>query len=465
MGSTEYQKLKADLLKEGSLYIDPSFQALPRSLYYSKYNQHIRWRRPFEICKHPKFVVEKATRFDLDQGALGDCWYIAAAATLATRPELFHRVVPVDQSFDDDYVGLFRFNFWRYGKWVEVIIDDKLPVVGNKLYFCSNREEPDEFWSALLEKAYAKLHGCYESLEGGWMEDGLVDFSGGIGHRIDLDKTRNKLPKDFFDTMLHFQNKNSMMGSCIFSTRNTMENVLDNGLVVGHAYSVTKFMRCLIGNKYEELVRLRNPWGKTEWNGAWSDSSTEWRSLDTKTREKIGLVNEEDDLYWTNPQYSITISPKHGSQRDTKSWMVISLMQKYSRTLRTYAKSEETHVPISFDLYKPVRDPRELQDRQKRINDVVIYGVSESTSDDNTIRKNHDEILGTQIPNMLDLIITIEEGMISQMVLSSPIGKRHYVCIDFMFNCYTPEQPSQKPKQIFHKGDYDAMRTDTQTMT
>ena len=72
---------------------------------------------------------------------------------------------------------------------------------------------------------------------------------------------------------------------------------------------------------------------------------------------------------------------------------------------------------------------------------------------------------GTQIPNMLDLIITIEEGMISQMVLSSPIGKRHYVCIDFMFNCYTPEQPSQKPKQIFHKGDYDAMRTDTQTMT
>ena len=46
------------------------------------------------------------------------------------------------------------------------------------------------------------------------------------------------------------------------------------------------------------LVRLRNPWGKGEWNGPWSERSWEWDSLSDRDKELLAIRVRNEGEFW-----------------------------------------------------------------------------------------------------------------------------------------------------------------------
>ncbi|MBN3324043.1 CAN9 protein, partial [Atractosteus spatula] len=397
-----FEELRRECLQKKRLFEDPDFPACDSSIYYSESVPiNFSWKRPGELAQDPKFILGGATRTDICQGELGDCWLLAAIASLTLNEQTLARVVPPDQDFDQNYAGIFHFQFWKHNEWIDVVIDDRLPAVRNRLVFLHSAEN-NEFWSALLEKAYAKLYGSYEALKGGSTVEAMEDFTGGVGEMYDT----KKAPDNLYQIIQKALDRGSMLGCSInISSSAESEARTTTGLVKGHAYSITGLDEVNYRGRKVKLIRVRNPWGQVEWNGPWSDNSREWSAVDREEKKRLNQNALDDgefwmefedfktnydqieicnlspdaltddtarswvvtlfegswvrgstaggcrnfiDTFWTNPQFKVTLTDADDDDDDVCTF-IVALMQKNRRQLRKEGLDLET---IGFTIYE-----------------------------------------------------------------------------------------------------------------
>ncbi|KAG8444320.1 hypothetical protein GDO86_009488 [Hymenochirus boettgeri] len=290
-----YEQLRKDCLSKGVLFEDTDFPANDASLFYSeKPKVPFVWKRPKEIVADPEFIVGGISRTDVCQGDLGDCWLLAAIASLTLNEKILHKVVPPDQTFGPGYAGIFHFQLWQHNEWLDVVIDDRLPTFRNRLVFVHSADL-NEFWSALLEKAYAKLNGSYEALKGGSTLEAMEDFTGGVTETYES----KSAPSNLFEILDKALKKGSMLGCSVEITSSAeTEAKTPQGLVKGHAYSITGSDTVHFKGQKKNLVRIRNPWGQVEWNGAWSDNSSEWNTISAAERNRLCQKSLDDGEFW-----------------------------------------------------------------------------------------------------------------------------------------------------------------------
>ncbi|KAJ3296235.1 hypothetical protein HK104_001800, partial [Borealophlyctis nickersoniae] len=325
-------------------------------------------KRLWEIFDKPKFFEDDCTAGDIRQGNAGDCWFLAALTTITNIPGLIEKLCVAR----DEQVGVYGFIFFRDGDWVSTIVDDILYVrakdydqadpdvrqllkddedlyrrvfqTGSDALYFSCCKDNNETWLPLLEKAFAKVHGDYEAIDGGLTgyvlaahtllphghvsvfshispsSEAVEDLTGGVTTTmyckdiLDLER--------FWTEELMQVNRQYLFGVSISKSGGQAPN----GLIPGHAYSILRTVEA----KGKRFLLIRNPWGKTEWNGKWSDGSAEW------TAEWMSALDHrfgDDGVFWMEyPDFLRQWTLIDRTRLFDSSWTVASQWVEFATT-------------------------------------------------------------------------------------------------------------------------------------
>lgn len=229
-------------------------------------------------------------------------WFASVINATAAKPHCISRVF----LHYDQQAGFAQFRFFKCNEWVEVTVDDFVPVdaAGNFCY--GHSVEPEDVFFALAEKAYAKLHRCYEALERkvapeltlvDTLRQGLEDVTGGFCSVYPLRCTAGAVLEDEERNALWRKLKETTKSSSFHALilRSDSAGAQDRqhaGILADHLYGVmdARFIES------QRLVKLRN-WrdgADAVWRGKWAPRSPLW----TETLLSVLEYDHTQDAIW-----------------------------------------------------------------------------------------------------------------------------------------------------------------------
>ena len=291
---------------EVGLFKDPDFPADDASLFGDPDNpppwhppkSAIRWLRPDQIVKKGVPVLFSEEK-EIVQGSLGDAWLLGALGCVATRPDLLDVIFA---STRNKLKGIYTLRFFKRGQWKNVVIDDRIPCdeTGTPLY--ARSKDANQIWVMLVEKAYAKMHGCYEALSNGSQTYALRDLTAGAPQTLDLtqETVMDQIANGFLWQQLKLWAQQGLLG-CSQADRPAAvtreaeavrkDIVYNGGLRRRRVYSILEALEPVSGRRFlrlqENLARERAWHAQAHdakqhdrqswrWTGEWAAGAAEW---------------------------------------------------------------------------------------------------------------------------------------------------------------------------------------------
>jgi hypothetical protein len=206
---------------------------------------------------------------DVSQGSLGNCYFCAAAASVAhSHPEVIENMM--QDNGDGTYTVTFQIetpeNSGLYEPH-EVTVDGELYLRHNQtpLYGAANADKSDtddmEMWFPILEKAYAKLKDDgYQNIESGWSHKMMMMFMG-AKHNDEYLLSAHQMDNVY--EQLAEAAENGWPGTAVTFAKDSPEgrsHYAGSRIYASHAYSLMGVHE----ENGEKFVQLRNPWGSSE---------------------------------------------------------------------------------------------------------------------------------------------------------------------------------------------------------
>ena len=268
------------------------------------------WRRPEEFVPQGQtptmFKNDWEVEGIIQSGGLDNRWFVSALNIVAGNRDQLDRAF-MDRSHERE--GFFVLKFYRDDPmsdddWAVVIVDDRIPCDANgHPAFCRNRDE-HVYWAMIVEKAYAKLCGSYEAMQGGTVVQGLEDLTGGVGYKFDLEKAdkrqwippKGETPMRLWEEIMEKMKTEHVVGCANNTKGQARPKTEKKGILLNRAYAV------VTGGEFEDnkLLKMRVPLNvdgtAKEWNGKWSDTSAAWNS---RLRQMLAFSGASDDgTFW-----------------------------------------------------------------------------------------------------------------------------------------------------------------------
>ena len=252
------------------------------------------WCRVSEIEGYEahSVFVKGATVDDIQQGNIGDCYFFSVVGALCKFPDFFEKIFHTKEKSEEHAYGIY---FYLNGKWKLVLVDDYFPVVGKTFKsFLFSHAIDSELWVSLIEKAWAKVNGCYANIScGGLCSEAFTILSEAYTEHFEF---TSYTEEQIWEKMENAKKRNYVMTAGTIGDNETYD--LDEiGLIYSHAYTIINIYIVETKRGKEKLVKFKNPWGNTEFNGDWSDYSKKWTAELKKECEYSGEAGDDGIFY------------------------------------------------------------------------------------------------------------------------------------------------------------------------
>jgi calpain-15 len=218
---------------------------VPRNM---SFLQSLKWFRPDIFFKNkPIAVYNKIEPDDIHQGALGDCYFLAACSSIAQKSQRLERLFLCNGNYNKD--GLYAVAICVNGIWQEIILDDLIPCTLRDKKPAFNTSKEGELWVMLLEKAWAKIHNGYMNISAGLTREALRDLTGASAKTFFTEKSGPKKEKQWGILCDAFLKDHIMCAGSDDLSAGSDAYIEKIGICGSHAYSLLGVHEVLNGRK------------------------------------------------------------------------------------------------------------------------------------------------------------------------------------------------------------------------
>ncbi|RNE98728.1 putative calpain-like cysteine peptidase, partial [Trypanosoma conorhini] len=220
-------------------------------------------------------LPDRMDRDQFEQGEHFECCCLTAFATLVDHhPDVIRNVFVTKKVRED---GRYTFQFHRYGQWVKVEIDDRIPLMEQQTLFC--RSPTRHWWPLLLEKAYAKFYTLYQNIEGCTLQELYYDFTGRPVVSIPTDLKLAKSAMYHVDDPEFWLNLNEDLNACAYGATARSGLGSNTGIQENQAYGVLAVVSPFKSSDItlsDLFVKLSNPFVEAVYTGPMNNEDVRW---------------------------------------------------------------------------------------------------------------------------------------------------------------------------------------------